>query len=77
VNYTVQMIAFSLSAFVLNLLLDRAGLVPRWLSVWGLLGAASYLAVGVLVMYGLEPFSTVMVVMVVLWPCRRWCSRYG
>jgi hypothetical protein len=32
--------------------------VPRWLSVWGLAGAAAYLTAGVLVMYGLEPLST-------------------
>lgn len=54
---------FSLSALILNYALFRARLVPRWLSVWGLAGASSYLAAGVLVIYGLEPLSTTQVVL--------------
>lgn len=54
---------FSLSALILNYALYRARLVPRWLSVWGLAGASSYLAAGVLVIYGLEPLSTTQVVL--------------
>ena len=38
-------------------------LVPTWLSVWGLAGAAAYLAAGLLVLYGLEPLSTPQVVL--------------
>ena len=49
---------FSLGALVINTALHRSRLVPRWLSAWGLAGAATYLAAGVLVMYGLEPLST-------------------
>ncbi len=54
---------FTVSALILNYLLYRARLVPRWLSLWGLIGAAMYLAAGVMVIYGLEPFSTTQVVM--------------
>jgi hypothetical protein len=54
---------FSLSALILNYVLYRARLVPRMLSVWGLVGAASYMAAGVMVLYGLEPLSTVQVVL--------------
>lgn len=49
---------FSLGALVLNTAFYRSRLVPRWLSVWGLVGAVTYLTAGVLVMYGLEPLST-------------------
>lgn len=49
--------AFSLSALILNYALYRTRLVPRWLSGWGLVGAALYLAASVMVLYTLEPFS--------------------
>ena len=49
---------FSLGALVLNAAFYRSRLVPRWLSLWGLAGAAAYLTAGLLVMYGLEPLST-------------------
>lgn len=55
--------AFSLSALILNYVLYRARLVPRWLSVWGLIGALPYLVAGVMVMYGLEPLSSTQVIM--------------
>ncbi len=55
--------AFGLSALILNYALYGARLVPRWLSVWGLAGAALYMAAGVMVMYGLEPLSTTQVVL--------------
>lgn len=57
--------AFALSALILNFVLYKARLVPRWLSVWGLGGAILYLAGGVMVMYGLEPMATTHVVLVV------------
>jgi hypothetical protein len=54
---------FSVGALVLNAALYRSRLVPRWLSLWGLAGAAAYLAAGLLVMYGLEPLSAAQVVL--------------
>jgi hypothetical protein len=41
-------VAFSVSAVILNYLLLRGRLVPRWLSAWGLVGAVSYLVGAVL-----------------------------
>jgi hypothetical protein len=58
VNYVVLVIVFSSSALILNVALYQSRLVPRWLSLWGLVGAAAYLLSGVAVMYGLEAFST-------------------
>jgi hypothetical protein len=49
--------AFCLSALILNYALYRTRLVPRWLSVWGLGGAVLYLAGGLIVLFGVEPFS--------------------
>ncbi|HSP36565.1 MAG TPA: DUF4386 domain-containing protein [Frankiaceae bacterium] len=48
---------FSVGALVLNAAFYRSRLVPRWLSLWGLVGAAAYLVAGLLVMYGLKPLS--------------------
>jgi hypothetical protein len=56
---------FGLSAVLLNFVLYRARLVPRWLSVWGLVGATLWVAAGVLVLYGLEPLSTTQTVLAV------------
>jgi len=55
VNHAVLPIVFPLGALILNYALYQARLVPRWLSVWGLGGAALWLATGVMVTYGLEP----------------------
>ena len=55
-------IAFSLSALILNYLLFQARMVPRWLSGWGLFGAALILAARILVISGLE-FSSATVTM--------------
>ena len=54
---------FSIGALLLNAAFFTSRLVPRWLSAWGLVGAAAYLAAGLLVMYGLEPLSTTQVVL--------------
>lgn len=54
---------FTLGALVLNAALYRSHLVPTWLSVWGLAGAAAYLTAGLLVLYGLESLSTPQVLL--------------
>lgn len=36
-------LAFNLSALLLNFMLHRSRLVPRWLSIWGFVGAAVWL----------------------------------
>lgn len=46
-------LAFALSALILNFVLYQSKLVPRWLSVWGFVGAAL-----VFVNYLLESFGT-------------------
>jgi len=45
-------LAFTLSALILNFVLYRSKLVPRWLSVWGFVGAAL-----LWVYYLLQPFN--------------------
>jgi hypothetical protein len=47
-------LAFNLSALLLNYLLYRSQLVPRWLSVWGFLGAALWMIVWFPQIYDIE-----------------------
>jgi hypothetical protein len=54
-------LAFALSALILNALLYRSQLIPRWLSGWGLVGVASIFAY-----YVLRPFSSNLVEMLFL-----------
>lgn len=50
-------IVFAVSALILYTVLYRARLVPTWLSVWGLVGAALLLVAGTLALYGESPTS--------------------
>ena len=52
-------LVFSLNALMLSYMLYRTRLVPRWLSVWGLIGAPLMLAVTLLIMFGLPRFSPI------------------
>ena len=56
-------IAFGLGTLTLNYALFRTRLVPRWISVFGLLAGASILAARVMVIAGLELSSTIVTIM--------------
>lgn len=47
------LIFFGLGSLTLNYVLYRSGLVPRWLSLWGLIGAALVFAYGLVGIFGL------------------------
>ena len=51
--FVLATLAFTLSALILNYLLYQSKLVPRFISVWGLIGAALLLAGNLLAMFGL------------------------
>jgi hypothetical protein len=54
--------AFSVGALILNGLLFKARLVPRWLSGWGLIGAVLILTARIVLLAGLElPSATVTI----------------
>ena len=50
----VTTIVFGIGALMFSYLLYASRLVPRWISVWGLVGAVPYAAVGVLGLFGSE-----------------------
>ena len=56
-------IVFSLSALILNYILYRSKLIPRWLSGWGLIGATLYLGSGFLPLFGHDSRSTIYLLM--------------
>jgi hypothetical protein len=51
----VLVIVFSISALILNYLLYKSILVPRWLSGWGFVAATLHLTEGMLDLFGLLP----------------------
>jgi uncharacterized protein DUF4386 len=52
----------SLAALPFYYLLYQSELLPRWIPVWGLVGAPLYLASGLLAMWGLvDPFSPILI----------------
>ena len=51
--------AFILGALMYYYIFYRSKLIPRWLSVWGLIGVPFWIAAELLLMFGvIEPFST-------------------
>jgi hypothetical protein len=56
-------IVFSLSALILNYILYLSKLIPRWLSVWGLIGATLFLGSGFLPLFGHDTRSTIFLLM--------------
>ncbi|MCK4938524.1 MAG: DUF4386 domain-containing protein [Methanosarcinales archaeon] len=55
-------IVFSLTALILNYSLYQSKLIPRSISIWGLIGAPLIFAAGLLGMFGLvSPFSTIAI----------------
>ena len=62
----ISTIVFILGALMFYYLLYQTKLIPRFISVWGLIAATPYLAAGLLSMFGLiSPMSTTQIVMVV------------
>jgi len=54
----------SLAALPFYTILYQSKLLPRWISVWGLIGAPLYFAAGLLPMFGLlDPFSPIGVLL--------------
>ena len=56
-------IVFSLSVLILNYILYKSKLVPRWLSGWGLIGGILFLASGFLPLFGYDERSTIFLLL--------------
>jgi len=63
-GFVLGAIAFSIGALMYYYIFYQTKLVPRWLSGWGLIGAALCMVAGLLVMLGLIiPVSTIHIVL--------------
>jgi hypothetical protein len=62
-SVTLPFAAFSVGSMMLNYTLYRARLVPRWISVWGLLAAASILGARVALLSGVQVSSATVTLM--------------
>jgi hypothetical protein len=60
-GFVLGVIAFCVGASMYYYLLFRTRLVPRWLSLWGLVALAMLLTMVILVMFGREPAGTMLV----------------
>ena len=58
-NSFIMTIVFSLSVLILNYILYKSKLIPRWLSGWGLIGGILFLASGFLLLFGYGARSTI------------------
>src|SRR5665647_37304 len=58
VNNLISTIIFSISALILNYILYQSKLIPRWLAVWGLAGAALHIIGGLLGMFSVVAESS-------------------
>jgi len=48
---------------ILYYLLFKSKLVPKWLSIWGLIASAIYMLASYMVLFGFEPLSPVYIAM--------------
>jgi hypothetical protein len=60
---TLPFVAFALGALILNYALYQTRLVPRWISIWGLLAAGSILTARVILLAGVEISSATVTAM--------------
>lgn len=54
-NGNIQTFVFIIGAVCLYTSFYRTGLIPRWLSLWGLIGAVPYVAYALLQYFGIDP----------------------
>jgi len=57
--YHMGTISFGLAAPIFYYLLYKSKLIPRWLSIWGLIGVPFWFVVSLSIMFGLDPSSPI------------------
>ena len=62
-HVALDMVVFSVAALILYYILYKTRLVPRWLSIWGLVASIIYMAASYMVLFGFEPLSPAYIAM--------------
>ena len=62
-HVALDMVVFSVAALILYYVLFKTKLVPRWLSIWGLIASVIYMAAAYMVLFGFEPLSPAYIAM--------------
>lgn len=62
-HVALDMAIFSVAALILYYLLFKFKLVPKWLSVWGLIASVIYMLAAYMVLFGFEPLSPAYIAM--------------
>ncbi len=62
-HIALDMAVFSIAALILYYLLFKSKLVPKWLSIWGLIASVIYMAAAYMVLFGFEPLSPAYIAM--------------
>ena len=62
-HVALDMVVFSVAAVILYYILYKTRLVPRWLSIWGLVASIIYMAASYMVLFGFEPLSPAYIAM--------------
>ncbi len=67
-SFVFAVIAFGLGAAIYYYIFYRTKLIPRWLSVWGLIGVVLLLSAALLTMFGGQPFSISGIMLLLVLP---------
>ncbi|XMB67062.1 DUF4386 domain-containing protein [Mycoplasmatota bacterium zrk1] len=62
-HVALDMAIFSIAALILYYVFYTSKLVPRWLSIWGLVASVIYMAAAYMVLFGFEPLSPLYIAM--------------
>ena len=62
-HVALDMAIFPIAALIMYFVFYFSKLVPRWLSIWGIIASVIYMAAAYMVLFGFEPLSPLYIVM--------------
>lgn len=62
-HVALDMVIFPIAAVMMYYLFYTSKLVPRWLSIWGIVASVIYMSAAYMVLFGFEPLSPVYIAM--------------
>ena len=62
-HIALDMVIFPVAALIMYFVFYFSKLVPRWLSIWGIVACVIYMAAAYMVLFGFEPLSPIYIAM--------------